>query len=102
MMETAANEFKLIDDTTIPVIVNWENSLTLVERLKSEGPSYTLIKQLSQYSVNLRKRDFDEMLKNGIIDEIITGFFVTKDKNQYHKNVGLLTDNHWLEETYII
>lgn len=102
MMETAANEFKLIDDTTIPVIVNWENSLSLVERLKSEGPSYTLIKQLSQYSVNLRKRDFDEMLNNGLIDEIITGFYVTNCESQYHNNIGLLTDNHWLEETYIV
>lgn len=102
MMETAANEFKLIDDETIPVIVNWENSLSLVEQLKSEGPSYPLIKQLSQYSVNLRKRDFDKMLKNGLIDEIITGFYVTNCENQYHNNIGLLTDNHWLEETYIV
>lgn len=102
MMETAANEFKLIDDATIPVIVNWENSLSLVERLIREGPSYSLIKQLCQYSVNLRKRDFDEMSKNGLIDEIITGFYVTNSENQYHNNIGLLTDNHWLEETYII
>lgn len=102
MMETAANEFKLIDDATIPVIVNWENGLSLVERLKAEGPSYHLIRQLSQYSVNLRKHDFEEMKKNGLIDEIITGFFVTKGKNLYHNNVGLLTDNYWLEETYII
>lgn len=102
MIETAANEFKLIDDTTIPVLVNWENSITLVERLKSEGPSYPLTKQLSQYSVNLRKRDFDEMIKNGLIDEIITGFYVTNCENQYHNNIGLLTDNHWLEETYIV
>lgn len=102
MMESAAREFRLIDEDTISVIVNWEGSLTLVEQLKKEGPSYRLIKQLSQYSVNLRKHDFDEMKGNGLIDEIISGFYVTIGINQYNNNVGLLTENHWLEETYIV
>ena len=102
MFETATREFRLIDDSTIPVIVNWKDSLSLVEMLKSEGPTYNLVKKLGQYSVNLRKLDFDEMKKNGIIEEKIEGFYVTFDRNQYNKDVGLLIDNQWLEETYII
>lgn len=102
MFETAAQKFKLIDDDTIPVIVNWQDAFSLVEQLKSVGPTYSLMKRLSQYSVNLRKRDFDEMKKNGIIKEIIEGIYVTFGQNQYNKNVGLLTANQWLEETYII
>lgn len=102
LMETAGREFQLIEDDTKSVIINWEDSLSLVEQLRTKGPSYSLIKQLSQYSVNLRMRDFDQMLKNGQIEEIISGFYVTNHKNQYNNNVGLLTDNHWLEETWII
>lgn len=102
MFETAAQEFRLIDDETQAVIVNWKGSLSLVDRLKSEDPTYRLIRQLCQYSVNLRKRDFDEMLDKGIIEEVVEGFYVATGESQYNDNLGLLTDNQWLEETYII
>lgn len=102
MFETAAQMFRLIDEDTVSVIVNWGDALLLVEQLKNKGLTYSLMKKLSQYSVNLRKRDFDEMKKNGVIEEIIEGIYVTFGQNQYNKNVGLLTENQWLEETYII
>ena len=70
--------------------------------VKREGPTYTLMKKLSQYSVNLRRHDFDEMNKSGIIEEVIEGFYVIFGRNQYSNEVGLLTDNKWLEETYIV
>lgn len=102
MLETADKEFQLIDDSTIPVIVNWRDSLSLVEQLKVEGPSYALMKRLSQYSVNLRKCDLERMRKEGIVEEVFEGIYVASETKQYDKNVGLLTDNQWLEETYII
>lgn len=102
MFETAAQKFRLIDDDAVSVVVNWNDSLALVEKLKQEGPSYSLIKKLSQYSVNLRRHDFDEMNKSGIVEEVIGGFYVIVGRNQYHNDVGLLTNNQWLEETWII
>lgn len=102
MLETAAQEFQLIEDKTTSVIVNWEEAFSLVEQLKCNVPSYTLLKKLSQYSVNLRQRDFEQMLKDGTIEPVIEGFYLAGCSSQYNKNVGLLTDNQWLEETYII
>lgn len=102
MFETAAHEFQLIDDSTVSVIVNWKDSLLLVEHLKTEGPSYALLKRLSRYSVNMRKNDLDNMKKCGIVEEIIDGIYVACCKGQYNDEVGLLTDNQWLEETFII
>lgn len=102
MLETAAKEFRLIDDSTIPVFVNWQDSLSLAERLKIEGPSYALMKCLNQYSVHLRMYDLERMRTDGIIEEVVEGIYVAFGINQYDKNVGLLTDNQWLEETYII
>lgn len=102
MFETASQKFRLIDDDTTSVVINWKDSMSLVEQLKEEGPTYVLIKKLSQYSVNLRKYDFDEMKKTGIIEEPIEGFWVISGRKQYNKEVGLLTANQWLEETYII
>lgn len=102
MFETAAQEFQLIDDTSVAVIVNWQNSLSLLERLKTEGPSYSLMKQLNQYSVNLRRHDLEHLIKDGIIEEIIDGVYAARNSKQYNENVGLLTDNQWLEEICII
>lgn len=102
MFETAAQKFRLIDENTKAVVVNWQDSFSLVEKLKTEGPSYSLIKKLSQFCVNLRQHDFDQMLNDGIIEPIIEGYYVARGHKQYNENLGLLTDNQWLEETFII
>lgn len=102
MFETAAQEFQLIDDSTTSIIVNWQNSLSLVEKLKSEGPSYALMRELSQYSVNLRQYNLDQMVAEGIVEEVLDGVYVAAGCNQYNTEVGLLTENQWLEETLII
>ena len=59
------------------------------------------MKMLSQYSVNLRRSDFDEMYDNGIIEDIIDGFYAFCQKPISY-DVGLLTYNKWLVEKYII
>ena len=43
-----------------------DNCLELVERLKSDGITYSLIKQLSQYSVNIHERDFQKLKSYGV------------------------------------
>lgn len=100
--EKAAHEFQLIDDTSIPITVNWKISLELIEKLKIEGPSYFLMKQLGQYTVSVRQKDFDKLMQAGAVDEVLEGIYVIADNSQYSDNVGLLTDNHWLEETLIV
>ena len=100
--ETAASEFRLIDDNTTSVIVNWKNSMDLVERLKNEGPTYRLMKALSQYSVNVRERDMKKLFGMGAIEELFEGVFVISDKAFYDEQVGLVLENHWLEESLIV
>lgn len=102
MLETAAKEFQLIDDSTVPVIVNWRDSLSLVQQMKTGGSSYTLMKRLSQYSVNLRKYDLDRMVSDRTVEEVVEGVYVAAGIHQYDDSVGLLTDNQWIEETWII
>ncbi len=100
--ETAASEFQLIDDKTTSVIVNWKNSLDLVERLKKEGVSYSLMKALSQYSVNVRNSDKKKLTEAGAVEEVLEGIYVVSDPKFYDKEIGLVTDNHWLEESLIV
>lgn len=100
--ETAASVFRLIDDNTVSVIVNWKNSMELVERLIKESVSYSLMKALSQFSVNVRKKDFDKLKDAGAIEEVLEGIFVIREVAFYDNQIGLVTDNHWLEESLIV
>ena len=100
--ETAASEFKLIDDNTTSVIVNWKNSMDMVERLKRDGVSYTLMKALSQYCVNVRNNDMKKLMDAGAVEEVLEGIYVVGDPKFYDKEIGLVTENHWLEESLIV
>ena len=100
--EEAANRFHLIDDKTTPVLINWHDSMKLYQRLLSEGPSYQLMKQMAQYSVNIRKHDFDILNSIGAIEEPFENIYVITNPAFYHDDTGLSIENHWLEETYII
>lgn len=102
MFETASREFQLIDDASTSVLVNWREGMALAEKLKKEGPSYKLVKQISQYSVNVRKHDFDKMLAEGIVQPIVEGMYFIENEKQYNEEVGLSMENQKLEETFII
>lgn len=102
--ETASEEFRLIEDNGKSVIVNYLDSLALVDCLKKEGITYSLMKRLSQYSVNVHERDFQKLLSYGAVEEIGEGFgiFVVNDKAQYDDDIGLRLDNHWMNELLMI
>ena len=100
--EQAANCFRLIDDKTTPVIVNWQHGMEFVSKLKEEGLSYHLMKTLSQYSVNVRQNDMALLRQSGAVEEVIEGMYVVSNPAFYDDKVGLITTNQWLEETYIL
>lgn len=100
--EEAANRFHLIDDQTMPVLVNWHDSINLYQRLLSEGPSYQLMKQMAQFCVNIRKHNFDKLKSIGAIEEPFENIYVITNPAFYHDDTGLSIENHWIEETYII
>lgn len=98
----AAKEFRLIEDVGKTVVVNMEDSLELVERMKNDGITYSLMKRLSQYCVNIYERDFKKLMSFGAIEEVIEGIFVINDRAQYDEKIGLRLDNHWLNEILTI
>lgn len=100
--EQASNCFRLIDDKTTAVIVNWRRGMELVNKLIEEGLTYRLAKTLSQYSVNIRQSDMRLLQASGAVEEVIEGAFVVSNPAFYNEKVGLITDNQWLEETYIL
>lgn len=102
--EEAANNFQLIDDSTTSIVVNWEKGhvSSLVEHLQSEEFSYSLMKEIAQYSVNVRNNDLKILLEAGVIEEIKEGVLFIRDTDFYDERIGLITRNHWLEESLIV
>lgn len=98
---TAAKKFRLISDDTINVIVNWGEAPELARELREKGGSKSLFSRLAQYAVAVRKRDFGNLLKGGLVEEILEGVWYMPDREQYSTEVGLKGDNHWLEEILI-
>lgn len=97
--ETASDNFHLIDDDSIGIVVNYENSMELIEQLKITGPYYSLMKKLGQYTVSLRKRDFEKL--EGVYEEAVEGVYFIKERSQYDDKVGLLVENHIIDEILI-
>lgn len=102
MFESAARDFKLIDENTTTVLVDWGNNRSLIEELKESGPTYSLMKKISQYSVNVRDRDLNKLRENGIIEQIVDGIYSTTSDQYYDKDLGLITENKIIDDTLII
>lgn len=100
--EEASNQFQLIDDNTKSVIINWKDGKKYIQKLENKDFSYNLIKQLSQYSVNIRKNDFNKLYSSGAINEVMEGFYTISSSQFYDNNIGLTVSNHWLEEIHIV
>ncbi len=100
--ETASNEFRLIDDGSVSLIVAWKDSLELVDKLKHDGVSYKLMKQLSKYTVNVYNYDFNALNNIGVVKEVADGIYLVQYKEQYDKDLGLLTDNQWDDKNLLI
>lgn len=51
--------------------------------------------------VSINEKDFQALLKQGLLEEIIEGMYLLPDREQYTDETGLTTRNHWLDEILI-
>ncbi|SHF68304.1 CRISPR-associated helicase, Cas3 family [Bacteroides luti] len=98
---TAANNFRLIDDNGKSIIVWYNESTELIDLLKRKGPEPWLMRKLQQYSVSVRDADFIQLAKEGRIEKY-HDIWVQADPYLYNTKVGLVRDNHWLNEIFIV
>jgi len=95
--KSAANKFRLIEESGQAVIVKYttdENSeiLSLVGKLKNEGPHRWLMRKLQRYSVNVYEYHFKQLMENHDIEEIYPGIYVQLSDTLYHPALGLITE----------
>ena len=100
--DQAAKAFRLIEDDTINLIVNWENSMEYVEKLKKYGCTYPLMKQLAKFTVGVHRPDFIRLVEYGVVEEILEGIYVLSGKAQYDEATGITLDNRWMEEVLMV
>lgn len=91
---TAAQNFKLIDDThQAPVVVAYgKKGAGLVEQLTRLEPERWLLRKLQRYVVNLPKHLHKQLLAEGAIREIHAGIFVQGHGALYDDDLGFCPD----------
>ena len=101
LFKTAGVKFKLIDDNTRSVIVNYGDAEMLVNQVKQKGVTYELMNALGQYTVNVSKSNF-ELLKDAFDkgERIPEGLFFLMNKGQYDNRTGILLQNMYIEDVY--
>ena len=99
--QQASNAFKLIENKGRNIVVNYQDSLELIEKIKNTGFSYELSKKLGKFIVNINDNDFKSLVKEGFIQEVIEGLYLLPDREQYDLKTGLTTQNHWMDEILI-
>jgi len=84
-----AESFKMIDSDTIAIVIDRdENSHSLIQELKYSKKS--VIRKLQKYTSNVYIWEFEELYKQGVLDDYKTGIYCLTNLNYYDNEVGLI------------
>ncbi len=90
--KTFAEKFNMIDDKQqMSIIVQYKDSIKLIEQLRFGGSSKELLRKLQRYTVNIPIYVFNKINETGYIENI-NGYWVQKDSNLYKTGIGLIVD----------
>ena len=89
----AAKAFKLIEDNTVTVLIPVEErAREIAEQFRMGMGSKTLMRESSQYCVNVYVKKAEDLCGAGIISAIsaeMEAFYVLKAEEQYGEDTGL-------------
>ena len=88
--QTAAKDFKLIDEETVAVIVPFDPAAeALLAELRAAAAPFDLARQLQPYTVNVYESEFDTLMGAGQVDTYFDSFFVLNERGSYNPLTGL-------------
>lgn len=99
--ETVGNAFRLINDSTRPVIIACEDNAAEIALLKAGHISRRLLRQLSGYSVSVREYTFNQLLRNGQIECWHQAFHVMTNP-LFYDDTGLRLADDLAQEIFIV
>jgi CRISPR-associated endonuclease/helicase Cas3 len=94
--KTAAENFKLIDDNTVAVIIPYDDEAKrLIEKLKYTTFPASVLRKLQIYTVNIYEREFMDLQSKGVILTIDEQYHVLDEswmgeEKYYHPKTGLM------------
>lgn len=92
---TASKKFRIIDDSMQKtIIVKYGEGVKLINDLKLNGPSITLMRKLQRYTVSVYNHDFEQMLKRGSIEESQPNIFALTSELEYRDDIGLVIEEN--------
>lgn len=90
---TAAEKFKLIDSTNQrTIMVPYRDGQTLLDDLRLNGPDRYLMRKLQRYTVTVYKGEFEDLRRQGAVEEIWSNIFAITSADYYNEDVGLLIE----------
>lgn len=101
--KTFAEKFNMIDDRKqMSIIIQYKDSVQLIQQLRFNGATKELLKRLQRYIVNIPIYIFNKINEIGYIENI-NGYWVQKDSNLYIPGLGLMVnETDWVEGNGVI
>jgi CRISPR-associated endonuclease/helicase Cas3 len=78
---------------TLPILVWWDDSESLIGKLEKDGPERRLMRKLQRYSVSLPCCDVMRLLENREVREIRPGIFAQDVDTLYDRQLGVVMEN---------
>ncbi len=103
---TVAENFKIIDDNSFPVIVPYKRGQEIINEIESMvKPEFYLLRKAQRYSVNLYEAQLQKLIKAGAIKQRYNQFFYINSLDEknifYDENYGLVLDGLYKEADLI-
>jgi CRISPR-associated endonuclease/helicase Cas3 len=88
--ETIANEFRIIEENTRPIIIPFNNkALELIEQLKYKKFYGNIIRSLQGYTVNVYDKEFEALSEVGKLESPNPHIYALANICDYDNNLGL-------------
>lgn len=87
----AAENFKLIEDSTVPVIVPYDATAeALLQQVRHSPYPASFVRQLQIYTVNLYRWEFESLQAKGAIETYQDMYFVLSQMQHYDTQTGII------------
>lgn len=87
--EAVANQFRLIEDGSFPVVIPSEEIAGDLDLLERGIVSRASMRRISRHSVSLYRHDVETLRSEGVIHEVADNLFLLDDVSRYDEKTGL-------------
>ena len=100
---TAAERFRIIKNSgQKTILVPYGEGGELIELLKTRGPERWLMRKLQRYTVNIYNHQFNELVRQGVIEEVYPYIYALSSYRHYSNDTGLLVNETMEDPEYFI